>query len=158
MQPLINDTLIKTAPCGAIDQSGHSLARMIHAFAEAKEDEKIFMDKWDEKDRFWQMDCREGERWIFEYVLPQPPGSPVILVIPSSLQMGWIELPSFFCAATETSRDIALQYSDTAVRSLKEHKFQAYLKGNVTFEEFQEKEGKRNLRYLLEVYVDTLCC
>ncbi len=123
-------------------------------FTEAKEDKKIFMAKWDVKDGFWQMDCRKGEQWNFVYVLLQSPGSPVILVVPSSLQTGWVELPPFFCAATETSRDIALQYSNTAVGSLKEHKFEAYLKGNVTFKEFQEKEAKGNLHYLLEVYVD----
>jgi hypothetical protein len=63
--------------------------------------------------------------------------------------MGWVELPPFFFAVTERSRDIVLQYSDTAVGSLKEHKFEAYLKDNVTFKEFQEKEAKGNLRYLL---------
>ncbi len=73
---------------------------MIHAFAEAKDDENIFMAKWDVKDGFWRMDCPKGEQWNFAYVLPQPPGSPVILVIPLSLQMGWVELPPFFCAAT----------------------------------------------------------
>ncbi len=123
-------------PHGAIDQLGPSLARMIHAFVEAKEDKKIFMAKWDVKDGFWQMDCRKGVQWNFAYVLLQPLGSPVILVIPSSLQMGWVESPPFFYAATEMSRDVALQYSDTAVGLLKEHKFKAYLKDNVTFKEF----------------------
>jgi hypothetical protein len=129
---------------------------MIHAFTEAKEDEKIFMAKWDVKDGFWQMDCHKDEQWNFVYVLLQSPGSSVILVIPLSVQTGWVESPPFFCSATETSRDFALQYRDTAVGSLKEHKFKAYIKGNVTFEEFQEKEAKGNLRYFLKVYVDNL--
>ncbi len=118
LRPSVNDTTVKTAPCGAVNQLGHSLARMIHAFAEAKDEEKIFMAKWDVQDRFWRMNCREGEQWNFAYVLPQAPGSPVILVIPSSLQMGWVELPLFFCEATKMSRDIAMEYSNTAVRSL----------------------------------------
>ena len=33
--PAVNDTTLKTAPAGAIDQIGHSLKRLIHAFAEA---------------------------------------------------------------------------------------------------------------------------
>jgi hypothetical protein len=40
------------APKGALDQLGQSLSRIIHAFAEAEEDSKIFMAKWDIKDGF----------------------------------------------------------------------------------------------------------
>jgi hypothetical protein len=36
--PSVNATTVKTAPKGAIDQLGHSLARIIHAFAEAEDD------------------------------------------------------------------------------------------------------------------------
>ena len=79
--------------------------RIIHAFAQAEEDAKIFMAKWDIKDGFWRLDCEEGEEWNFAYVLPQPAGQPVKLVIPTSLQMGWIESPPYFCAAAETARD-----------------------------------------------------
>ena len=41
----VNDTTEKTAPGGAIDQIGECLSRIIHAFAEADEDAKIFMAK-----------------------------------------------------------------------------------------------------------------
>jgi len=44
--------LLKTAPKGAIDQLGHSLSHIIHAFAEAEEDTHIYMAKWDMKDGF----------------------------------------------------------------------------------------------------------
>jgi hypothetical protein len=154
LQPSVNNTMVKTAPRGAIDQLGHSLAWMIHAFVEAKDEEKIFMAIWDVTDGFWRMDCCKGEQWNFAYVLPQPPGSPVILVTTLSLQMGWVELLPFFCAGTKTSRDIAMEYSNTAVRSLNKHKFEAYLMGDVTFKEFQEKKSNGTLRYLLKVYVD----
>ena len=56
----VNDTSTKTAPKGSIDQIGHSLKRIIHAFAEASDDDKIFMAKWDVKDGFWRLQCREG--------------------------------------------------------------------------------------------------
>jgi hypothetical protein len=62
LQPSVDDTTIKTAPCRAIDQLGHSLAWMINTFAEAKDDKKIVMAKWDVKDGFWRMDCPEGEQ------------------------------------------------------------------------------------------------
>ncbi len=49
--------MIKTAPKGAIDQLGHSLTRIIHAFAEIEEDARVFMAKWDIKDKFWRLDA-----------------------------------------------------------------------------------------------------
>jgi hypothetical protein len=68
--------------------------------------------------------------------------------------MGWVESLPFFCAATKTSRDIAMEYSNTAAGSLNKHKFEAYLKGDVTLKEFQEKESNGTLRYALKVFVD----
>jgi hypothetical protein len=47
-----------------------------------------------------------------------------------------------------------MEYSNTTIRSLNKHKFEAYLKGDVTFEEFQEKESNGTLRYVHEVFVD----
>jgi hypothetical protein len=45
-------------------------------------------------------------RHNFCYVMPQEPGEPAIIVVPSALQMGWQESPAFFCTATETGRDV----------------------------------------------------
>ena len=70
------------------------------------------MAKWDIKDGFWRMDCAAGEEWNFAYVLPQEEGEPITLVVPTSLQMGWVESPPYFCAATETSRDISVYVDD----------------------------------------------
>ena len=42
---LVNKATTKTAPRGVIDQLGHSLSRIIHAFAEADEGVKGFMAK-----------------------------------------------------------------------------------------------------------------
>ena len=70
------------------------------------------MAKWDIKDGFWQMDCREGKEWNFLYVLPQLKGTPIMLVVPTLLQMGCVKSPPYFCAATETACDIAAEYTD----------------------------------------------
>ena len=91
--PSVNENTEKTAPQGALDQLGHSLDRIIHAFAQAGPEDKVFMAKWDVKDGFWRLDCEEGEEWNFAYVLPQPEGEPVRLVVPTLLQMGWVESP-----------------------------------------------------------------
>ncbi len=86
--PSVNDSTTKTAPSGAINQLGHSLQRIIHAFAEADKSNKIFMAKWDIKDGFWRLKVQVGDEWNFAYVLPQASGEPVKIVVPSSLQMG----------------------------------------------------------------------
>ena len=130
--PSVNDTTIKTAPKGALDQLGHALSGIIHAFAESDDtpDAKIFMAKWDLKDGFWRMMCEEGEEWTFAYVLPQRAGEPIKLVMPTSLQMGWVESPPYFCTAYETAWDIAMEYANTKVGSLPEHKFTHYTQGD----------------------------
>jgi hypothetical protein len=164
--PSVNDTTIKTAPKGALDQLGHALSRIIHAFAESDNtpnsvdtpNAKIFMAKWDVKDGFWRMMCEEGEEWNFAYVLPQRAGEPIKLVVPTSLQVGSVESPPYFCAALETARDIAMEYANTKVGSLPEHKFTHYTQGDseatlLPGEETGACPGKGFL-YCVEVYID----
>ncbi len=119
----VNNTTKKTAPAGAINQIGECLSHVTHAFAEAEDNAKIFMSKWDIKDGFWQMDCAAGEEWNFAYVLPQEEGKPIMLMVPTSLQMGWVEPPPYFCVETGMLHDISTEYSETAVNLLPHHKF-----------------------------------
>ena len=95
----VNKTTEKWAPRGTIDELGHSFKRLIHVFAEADNNAVILMAKWDIQDSFWRLNCREGEEWNFCYVWPQKLGEPRRLVVPTSLQMGWVESPPYFCAA-----------------------------------------------------------
>jgi hypothetical protein len=150
----VNHSTVKMAPRGALDQLGQALSRIIHAFAEADEDAKIFMAKWDIKDGFWRMDCEKEEEYNFAYVLPQEEGMPITLVVPTSLQMGWVEFPPYFCAATETARDIASNYCDTPVGSLPHHKFAKHVMGAKEFDELPTTSKFGRLFYALEVYVD----
>ena len=83
------------------------LIEVIHAFAEAPDGANIFQAKWDIKDGFWRLDCKEEDEWNFCYVLPQKPDAPIKLVVPTLLQMGWIESPPYFCTVSETGRDVA---------------------------------------------------
>ena len=114
----VDDSTVKMVPRGALDQLGQALSQIMHAFAKADDNAKIFMAEWDIKDGFWHMDCEKGEGYNFAYVLPQEEGMPITLVVPTSLQMGWVEFPPYFCAATETARDIMSDYCDTPVGSL----------------------------------------
>ena len=100
----VNNTTEKTAPAGGIDQISECLSCIIHAFAEADKDAKIFMAKWVIKDGFWRMDCAAGEEWNFAYVLPQEEGQPTMLVLPTSLQMEWVEPPPFLHSHGDLTR------------------------------------------------------
>jgi hypothetical protein len=82
----MNKALVKTVPQGAIDQIGHALSHIIHAFASMPPDEKIFMAKWGTKDGFWHHHCKEGKEWNFAYVLSELKGPSTNLVISNSLQ------------------------------------------------------------------------
>ena len=60
--PSANSTTTKTAPRGAIDQISHILPCIIHAFAAAEDNAKVFMTKWDINDGFWRrLDCKDRE-------------------------------------------------------------------------------------------------
>ncbi len=77
------------------------------------------------------------------------------IVVPTSIQIGWVESPPYFCAATETSRDIATQYCKTAVGSLQELKFDEHVLGDTTLDALPDNaEVQQEMHYLIKVYVN----
>jgi hypothetical protein len=132
-------------PRGALDQLGRALSQIIHAFAKADDNDKILMAKWDIKGGFWCMDCEAGEEYNFAYVLPQEEGMPITLVVPTLLQMGWVESPPYFCVATETASNIAPDYCNTPARSLSHHTFAKHVTGTT---EFNALDNWRRLQIL----------
>ena len=64
----VNENSKKMAPGGAIDQIGHVIIHLIHELAEVPDVAKIFQAKWNIKDGFWRIDCKEVEEWNFCYV------------------------------------------------------------------------------------------
>jgi hypothetical protein len=106
----VNDTSDKSlAPQHAMYELGNVIPRLIWAMATSHDTSTPFLfTKVDLKDGYWRMCVNADDAWNFAYVLPGgKPGDPTQLVIPEALQMGWGESPPFFCAATETARDIA---------------------------------------------------
>jgi hypothetical protein len=69
----------------------------------------------------------EKEVWNCCYVLPDPPGHPIRIVVPSALQMGWAESPPYFSAATETGRDIIQGLVADQVELPPPHCFEQYM-------------------------------
>jgi hypothetical protein len=107
------------------------------------------------KDGFWRLDKKPSDEWNFSHVLPQPPGETVKIVVPSSLQMGWVESPPYFCTTTETSCDIAATYCETKIGTLPSHKFDDLLSADDAVGELPDTPATNKfMRYLIEVYVD----
>jgi hypothetical protein len=84
------------------------------------------------------MGCATGEELNFAYVLPQDHGMPTTLVVPTSLQIGWVKSPPYFCFATETLQDVATKYAETKLNSLEPHKFEKFLVGALEYKALPE--------------------
>jgi hypothetical protein len=109
-QPSVNSATKIQAPQKAMAELGQTLKRIVYTMAlKFNKDNPFVFSKCDIKDGFWRMTVNSEDAWNFCYSLPVAPGTPldeIQIVIPHSLQMGWCESPPFFCAATETGRDI----------------------------------------------------
>jgi hypothetical protein len=110
-QPSVNQATNKLAPQKAMAGLGKALLRVIQTMATNYNTQSPFVfAKCDIKDGFWRMVVSEKDSWNFCYTIPPPskhtPIENIEIVVPTSLQMGWCESPPFFCAATETGRDI----------------------------------------------------
>ena len=77
------------------------------------------------------------------------------LVVPTLLQMGWIESPTYLFSVSETGQDVAEQYIETPVGSLAPYMFVKLTEVNSDFEELPNKDiSNEPFNYLLEVYTD----
>jgi hypothetical protein len=112
IQPSVNDTTNRLAPDGPVKELGNVLPRILDFMATVPANEHIHFSKLDLADGYWRMIVREDQRWNFAYVMPCHPGDELRVVVPSALQMGWNESPAFFCAATETVRDLSQVWID----------------------------------------------
>jgi hypothetical protein len=65
------------------------------------------MNKIDISDGFYRVSLTADSATKLAIVLPTQPGNPTLVVaIPLSLPMGWVESPPAFCAITKTVADI----------------------------------------------------
>ena len=165
--PSVNEaTDREAAPLKAMTQLGKVLPRIIYALATLPTTKgPVLMMKVDIKDGFWRIAVPKAEEYNFAYVLPQSPGedpNDVMIVIPSALQMGWTSSPPFFCAATETARDVAQRLS--AHRDLPPHPLEDNTIDHAellsakahptTWSDDEIPDRLANLGHLLEVFVD----
>jgi hypothetical protein len=112
LQASVNDTTIQQAPDVPVKELGNVLPRVLDFMATVPEEEHIYFSKLDLADGYWRMIVEREARYNFAYVMPDVPGAEIKVVIPSALQMGWNESPAYFCATTETVRDISQAWID----------------------------------------------
>ena len=159
--PSVNEATTPLAPPEALDQMGEALPRLIEALANAPEDGgAVVFAKLDIKDGFWRLSVEKGAEWNFAYVLPPAPGQredDIELVVPSALQMGWSESPAFFCAASETARDVAEDRCRETVGSLPRHALEDLMLPPDLWPEGAGPGRQGTPHKRLEVYVDDFC-
>ena len=105
-QQSVNDTTVLAGPKVPVKETGKVLPRSLQYMKEVPPAQWILFSKLDISDGFWRLIVRGDDCYNFAYVLPQKPGEPTRIVIPSAVQMGWVESPPYFCAVTKTARDL----------------------------------------------------
>ena len=153
----VNDASDKTlAPHHSMYELGNVIPRIIQEMAAAPNNGvPILFTKIDLKDGYWRMVVSEDDAWNFAYVLPPENATDDIqLVIPDALQMGWSESPPFFCAATETARDLAEHYYGQDIPCPSHSDENIIL--NIDWAELPPEQKNPDLAFLhlLEVYID----
>ncbi len=150
IQAGVNETTAKLAPQEPVQEIGQVFRRLLDLIDGAEAGEVVMLAKIDLSDGFWRMLVQEDQQWNFAYVMPDPPGHPVRIVVPSALQMGWAESPAYFCAATETGRDIIQGLVDDEVE-LPPHCLEHYMQ---PAKKAKRAKGDSPGRVGLYVYVD----
>ena len=109
----VNSATVKQAPAESMVQLSQCVQRIIALLADNYDPDQLFLfSKLDIKDGFWRLAVSDENAWNFCYVLHsfEPVADiddTLLIVVPNCLQMGWCESrPPFFCAASETARDV----------------------------------------------------
>ena len=86
--------------------------------------------------------------------MPQPPSEPIKLVIPNSLQMGWVESPAYFCVASETACDVATWHAKGLMETTPTHRFLQYAMEGHNVTQLPPTVWDNSFQYFVDVYVD----
>jgi hypothetical protein len=152
IQQSVNDSTVVQSPDTPVKEIGKVLPRLLEYFRDVPEGVWILLSKLDISDGFWRLIVRGNDCYNFAYVLPQPPGEPTRIVVPSAVQMGWVESPGNFCAVTETARDLT-EYHVRNETPLPKHPIEEKMTVVHVPERAREKVPSR----LLQCYVDDFC-
>jgi hypothetical protein len=166
--PSVNETTNTTqSPTTSMGELGNVLPRLIYAAGSAPDSlGPVLFAKFDIKDGYWRMRVPDNDEWHFAFVLPKlTPEEPTQIVVPSSLQMGWSESPAFFCAATETARDVAAARCALPPGSVSPHPLESNTIDPTELARARAThlpapttaDARAAFSHLLEVYIDDFC-
>ena len=139
-----------------MSELGRVLPHLIYAVETAPERcGPILFSKLDIKDGYWHMVIAPDDEWNFAYILPKlTPDKPTQLVIPSCLQMGWCQSAAYFCAASETTRDMSETLTKHPPGSLPAHPLKNYLVPPTITTTPQSDAETQEFLHLLKVYIN----
>jgi hypothetical protein len=107
--------MVKLSPQAGVKEIRKVLHHVLHFMACTPADHEILFSKVDLSDGFWCMIVEPSQWWNFGYVMPDPPGAPIQIIVLSALEMGWAKSPAYFCTATKTGHDIIQWLVDVKV-------------------------------------------
>jgi hypothetical protein len=151
-QESVNSTMVLTAPSIPVKEIGKMLPRLLHYMRDTPRGLHILFCKLDISDGFWHLTIQDANCFNFAYVLPQHAREPICLVIAAAVQMGWVESPGFFCAVTESARDLTQHFVDDGVPLPKDPVEDLMKITDVPLCSHMDTPTK-----LLQVYVDDFC-
>jgi hypothetical protein len=152
MQESVNDSTVLNAPSEAVKEIGKVFPRLLQYMRNTPEGLHILFSKLDISDGFWHLMVQEADSNNFGYVLPQHDGEPIQIVVPSAVQMGWVESPPLFCAVTKSARDITQHLIDNRV-CLPAHP----LEDKISIKKVPMCARMATPTKLLQVYMDNFC-
>jgi hypothetical protein len=117
----VNELTVLQAPSQSVKEIRKVLPRLLQYMHDTPPGLHILFSKLDISDGLWRLIVQLANSFNFAYVLPQPNGEPIRIVVPSALQMGWVESPPLFCTVTESARDLTQHLVEHQV-SLPHHK------------------------------------
>jgi hypothetical protein len=106
----VNDDTVRQARPEAM-QFGGALERILRAILHAPAHHgPVYLIKIDLSDGFYRIQVKPEDVPQLGVILPREPDAPPLIAFPLALPMGWTESPPYFCAATETVKDLANAY------------------------------------------------
>ena len=155
--PSVNEsTSPDVAPTHAMNELGRVLPRLIYAVTTAPDNSgPILFSKLDVKYSYWHMVVTLEDEWNFTYILPKlTPDEPTQLIIPSCLQMEWCQSASYFCAASETARNVSKTLAEQPTGSLPAHPLKEFLLPPTFTTQTLTNAQTQAFLHLLEVYIN----
>jgi hypothetical protein len=151
-QKSVNKSTVLQAPSQSVKEIGKVLPRLLQYMHDTPPGLHILFSKLDISNEFWCLIVHLADSFNFAYVLPQPDGEPIRIVVPSAVQMGWVESPPLFCLVTESARDLTQNLVANQV-PLPHHELEEQIK----IQSVPPRARAKTPSTLPQVYVDDFC-